>query len=105
MSQTTSAEQRHMSRVQEAFFKFLMWRERHVKERTFILFVAFLVGIFGGLAALLLKLLIHFISSVLTSQIDVSAGNYVYIIFPAIGVIISALYVLSLIHISEPTRH
>lgn len=82
-----------MSRVQEAFFKFLMWRERHVKERTFILFVAFLVGIFGGLAALLLKLLIHFISSVLTSQIDVSAGNYVYIIFPAIGVIISALYV------------
>lgn len=70
-----------------------MWRERHVKERTFILFVAFLVGIFGGLAALLLKLLIHFISSVLTSQIDVSAGNYVYIIFPAIGVIISALYV------------
>ena len=93
MSQTTSAEQRHMSRVQEAFFRFLMWRERHVKERTFILFVAFLVGIFGGLAALLLKLLIHFISSVLTSQIDVSAGNYVYIIFPAIGVIISALYV------------
>ena len=93
MSQTTSAEQRHISRVQEAFFKFLMWRERHVKERTFILFVAFLVGIFGGLAALLLKLLIHFISSVLTSQIDVSAGNYVYIIFPAIGVIISALYV------------
>ena len=82
-----------MSRVQEAFFRFLMWRERHVKERTFILFVAFLVGIFGGLAALLLKLLIHFISSVLTSQIDVSAGNYVYIIFPAIGVIISALYV------------
>ncbi len=82
-----------MSRVQETFFKFLMWRERHVKERTFILFVAFLVGIFGGLAALLLKLLIHFISSVLTSQIDVSAGNYVYIIFPAIGVIISALYV------------
>ena len=93
MSQSSSAEQRHMSRVQETFFKFLMWRERHVKERTFILFVAFLVGIFGGLAALLLKLLIHFISSVLTSQIDVSAGNYVYIIFPAIGVIISALYV------------
>ena len=93
MSQISTAERRRVSRVQEAFFKFLMWRERHVKERTFILFVAFLVGIFGGLAALLLKLMIHFISSVLTSQIDISAGNYVYIIFPAIGVIISALYV------------
>ena len=79
--------------VSDLFLRFVLWREKHVKEKTFVLFVAFLVGLFGGLAALLLKTLIHFISGGLTSQVDISAGNYVYIPFPSIGVIIAALYV------------
>lgn len=79
--------------VSDLFLRFVLWREKHVKEKTFVLFVAFLVGLFGGLAALLLKTLIHFISGGLTSQVDISAGNYVYILFPSIGVIIAALYV------------
>ena len=79
--------------VSDLFLRFVLWREKHVKEKTFVLFVAFLVGLFGGLAALLLKTLIHFISGGLTSQVDISAGNYVYILFPSIGVVIAALYV------------
>lgn len=79
--------------LSDLFMRFIFWREKHVKERNFILFVAFLVGIFGGLAAILLKVLIHLISGALTSHVNVSAGNYVYIILPAIGVTISALYV------------
>jgi len=35
--------------------KFLLWRAEHVKERTFLLFVCFLVGIAASLAAFLLK--------------------------------------------------
>lgn len=83
----------HPKGLHDIFLKFILWREKHVKERTFILFVAFLVGICGGLAAITLKVLIHFISGALTSKVNISAGNYVYIILPAIGVIISALYV------------
>lgn len=79
--------------VSDLFLRFVLWREKHVKEKTFVLFVAFLVGLFGGLAAILLKTLIHFISGALTSQVDISAGNYVYILFPSIGVVIAALYV------------
>lgn len=79
--------------ISDLFLRFVLWREKHVKEKTFVLFVAFLVGLCGGLAALLLKTLIHFISGGLTSQVDISAGNYVYILFPSIGVIIAALYV------------
>lgn len=87
------ARQGGHGRMQDAFLRFLAWREKHVKEKTFILFVAFLVGLLGGAAAILLKVLIHLISGALTSRVDISAGNYVYIILPAIGVIISALYV------------
>ena len=79
--------------VHDIFLRFLLWREKHVKERDFILFVAFLVGICGGVAAILLKTAIHFISSALTSRVNISAGNYVYIILPAIGVVLSALFV------------
>ncbi len=36
---------------------------------------------------------IHFISTALTSRVNISVGNYVYIILPAIGVVLSALFV------------
>jgi len=75
------------------FGKFLLWRERHVKEKNFVVFLALIVGIGGGVAAILLKSLIHLISGALTQQIDIQTSNYLYFLFPAVGVIITALYV------------
>lgn len=88
---TTNTSSGHT--IQDLFLRLVLWREKHVKEKTFLLFVAFLVGVFGGLAAILLKTLIHIISGALTAKVDVSAGNYIYILFPSIGVVIAALYV------------
>lgn len=81
------------SRFQEGFFKLLLWREKHIKEKNFVLILAFLVGIFAGLAAMLLKFLIHLISGTLTSDLEVNEGNWMYILYPSMGVIITALYV------------
>jgi CIC family chloride channel protein len=81
------------SKLNKLFLKFLTWRETHVKERTFVLFIALLVGIFGGLAALVLKMLIHFISGTLLSFVNIDEGNYLYILFPVVGVTLAALYV------------
>ena len=81
------------SPVNRMFLRFLAWREAHVKEKTFVIFLAFLVGIFGGVAAIVLKSLIHLISETLLSGVNLSSGNYIYIVLPAIGVILSALYV------------
>lgn len=79
----------------EWFLKFLVWRERHIKERNFVIILAFLVGIFGGLAAMLLKWLIHAIGNLVIGWgADIHAGfNPAYIIAPAIGIVIVALYV------------
>lgn len=73
--------------------RFLIWREHHIKEKNFVLLLAFAVGIFGGLAALVLKFLIHTISGVLTAHVNIAQGNYLYILLPAAGVILAALYV------------
>ncbi len=73
--------------------RFLVWRERHVKEKTFVMFLALIVGIGCGFAALLLKWLIHTISGLLTSHVAINEGNYIYLIFPVIGILITSLFV------------
>lgn len=73
--------------------RFLQWREQHIGERTFVVFLALLVGVFAGLAAQLLKYLVHTISGALTQHVDLHAGNYLYILLPTLGVVITALFV------------
>ena len=93
MTAEDNANQKPAGRLKDTFMRFLIWREHHIKEKDFVLILAFLVGIFGGLAAIVLKFLIHFISSTLTSNVNISAGNLLFILLPAIGVVLSALYV------------
>ncbi|MDE6243111.1 MAG: chloride channel protein, partial [Muribaculaceae bacterium] len=73
------------------------WRERHIKEKTFLIVLALVVGIFCGFAALLLKHLIHLISGVLTSHLSTTTANWVLLVYPIIGVIIVTLYVKYLV--------
>lgn len=80
-------------RFHDMMLKFLIWRERHIKEKTFVLILAFIVGILCGFAALLLKFLIHTISGFLTDHAAITGGNYIYLIFPVVGIILSGLYV------------
>ncbi len=86
-------EVQHNNGIKDWFMKFLLWRDRHIEEKNFVLVLAFFVGIFSGLAAIVLKFLIHFISTVLTSRINLESGNYLYILLPAVGVVITALFV------------
>lgn len=75
----------------------LIWREKHIPERTFVILLALIVGVFCGFAALLLKWLIHNISHLLTQHINISEGNYLYLILPAIGILLTVLYVRYLV--------
>ena len=46
----------------ELLNRLVVWRIAKVSERNFLYLLAFVVGIFSGLAALLLKNLIHFVA-------------------------------------------
>ncbi len=83
----------HPRTFHAALMRFIQWREKHVKEKNFVLVLALFVGIFAGLAAMVLKWLIHNISRLLTTHIDVSQANILYILLPAAGVVLVALYV------------
>ena len=49
---------------------FLRWRERHIKDKQFVLILSFLVGICTALAACLLKFLVEYIKEFLTENFD-----------------------------------
>ncbi len=79
--------------ISDKFMLLVIWRERHIKERTFVIFLALIVGILCGCAALILKSLIHFFSNIVTSHIEITQGNYLYFIYPVVGIILASLYV------------
>ncbi|MDR2692199.1 MAG: chloride channel protein [Dysgonamonadaceae bacterium] len=71
----------------------LLWRERHIRERYFILILSFIIGICTALSAVLLKETIHLIQHFLTSNAHVTRANYFYLIYPVIGILLSGLFV------------
>lgn len=75
------------------FYALLSWREKHIKEKNFVLILALITGIVCGFAALAFKWMIHFISSTLLLNIDITSGNYLYLLYPLIGIVIVSLYV------------
>lgn len=75
------------------FSRLLRWREKHIKEKSFVIILSVIVGAIGGCAAVLLKWLIEVISSLLKSGISISHGNYIYVLLPAVGVLLVLLYV------------
>lgn len=79
--------------LHDRMLRFLIWREHHIKEKTFVLILALLVGLACGFAALFLKFLIHLISESLTNHAMINEGNYIYLIFPVVGILISGFYV------------
>lgn len=77
----------------EGFLTIVLWREKNIKERTFVVLLSIIVGIIGGLAALLLRNFIHYISTFLTQFISVTQGNWLYLLYPMIGILLASLFV------------
>lgn len=75
------------------FKRFCDWREEHVSERSFILILAFLVGFFAAVAAFVLHGLINQIVALLTSSFDKTGANWLYLVFPVVGIYLTSLFV------------
>ena len=85
------------------WLRLMLWREKHIPEKTFVVMLALVVGIASGLAAVLLKTLIGLIAGFLTSRFDIERDNLLYLVFPAIGILLASLYVYYIAR--EPISH
>lgn len=69
------------------------WIKGDHTQRQIILMISLLVGICSGLAAFVLKWLIDFIKHILTQQFNLSDTNGLYMLYPAIGILLAGLFV------------
>ena len=75
----------------------IKWREANIKEKQFILILSFLVGIFTAIAALFLKFLIHQIQNFLTNNFNATSANYLYLVYPVIGIFLAGWFVRNIV--------
>lgn len=77
--------------------RFIQWREKKISEKRFVLLLSFVVGILTALAALILKFLIHQIEFFLTNNFDVTKANWLYLIYPVVGIFLTGLFVRNIV--------
>ncbi|MEG1573452.1 MAG: chloride channel protein [Bacteroidales bacterium] len=80
-------------RFEEWFLKIALWREKHVTEKNLILFLSLVIGILAAIAAMALKHIIHFIQNLLTEHFSLTGANFLYLLYPCIGVLLAGLFV------------
>lgn len=73
--------------------KILIWRLKNIKDKNFLLILSVFVGIIVGFAALLLKLSVNLVRELLLYFVNNYSLNYFYIIFPAIGILLTIIFV------------
>jgi chloride channel protein, CIC family len=75
------------------FDRLTLWRIVHISERNFIYLLSLFTGILSGIAALILKKLIHLVELILTGMFPANTFNYFYLAYPLIGIGITYLFV------------
>ena len=73
--------------------RFIAWREKHMSQNQFVLILSFIVGVLSALAAFVLKHLIHFIQHLLTGNFDAQTFNWLYLVYPVIGIFVTGLFI------------
>ena len=69
------------------------WRVEHVSDKMFLLILALIVGFFAAVAAYTLHSIINLIVSLLTSQFERSRANWLYLVYPVVGIYLTSLFV------------
>ena len=69
------------------------WRTEHVSDKMFLLILAFMVGLLSAVAAFVLHGLINQIVALLTGHFQADTYNWLYLVYPVIGIYLTSLFV------------
>ena len=78
-------------RIYRLLNPFLLWRLRHVSERVYVVWLAALVGVLAGLAAVVLKIAIHWQQHRLAAAVTEPNRVFALSIYPVIGIALTVL--------------
>ena len=69
------------------------WRVQNVSDKTFLLILAFVVGVLSAVAAFVLHGLINTIVALLTGRFHADTYNWLYLVYPVVGIWLTSLFV------------
>ncbi|MFC2107033.1 chloride channel protein [Bacteroidota bacterium] len=72
--------------------RFLIWRIRHINDKQFIMILSAVIGILGGLAAVIIKNGVKLIQNLLTADF-ITEYKFLYFLYPALGILIAVLFI------------
>ena len=75
------------------FHRLHEWRQEHISEKMFMIILALIVGFFAAVAAFVLHSMINQIVMLLTSQFDRTGANWLYLVYPVVGIYLTSLFV------------
>lgn len=64
-----------------------------ISERRLVMLLSFAVGFFAAVAGYVLHWIIHQVQQLLTHNFDPTTFNWLYMLYPAIGILVTALFV------------
>jgi len=73
--------------------RFIRWREAHISDRQMTLILSFFIGFFASVAGVVLHGIIHQIQLLLTAGFSADSFNWLYLVFPIIGIYLTLLFV------------
>jgi CIC family chloride channel protein len=70
-----------------------IWKTRHLSNQQFILLLSLITGLLSGLAAVILKNLVHFTFYWISSGFQFGKENFLYLALPLAGIFLTMLFV------------
>ncbi|WP_147320714.1 chloride channel protein [Hymenobacter lapidiphilus] len=70
----------------------LMWRVRHISDRAYLILVSILIGLLAGLAAVVLKTLVHDTQGLLNAWVPPQYQVFSSSLYPIIGIALTVLF-------------
>lgn len=71
----------------------LEWRDKHITDRQMTIILALFIGFFASVAAFILHFIIKEIQVLLTADFTTVTYNWLYLVFPVIGIFLTSLFV------------
>jgi CIC family chloride channel protein len=74
-------------------YQFTRQRHKYISDKNFLIIAAIWVGVLAGVAAVVLKTSVHTLQHWLAGGFNVRYENYLYLVYPLVGILLSVVYV------------
>ena len=88
---------RAVKRAAERFHIYFLRLTRQLSDRQLLMLLAVVIGLLAGVGTFIFERLLHWIKWALTSWFAIDSAGFLYLLYPAVGIILASLFVKYLI--------